>query len=680
MKTILRIFLLITLLSTLSIADIINVPADIDSIQGGINLASDGDTVLVDIGTYFENINFNGKNITVGSLFLTTNDRSFISKTIIDGNQNSSVVRIDNGEDTTAVLCGFTITNGVGGKHCWRTGCSYWAGGIRCENSSPKFTDLLIIENMGGGISLSYSNPILIGVTIKGNVAEEGSGIYIGRTSYPYFDNVNRCNIYSNYATRGSDLYSSNETLNIKVVVDTFTVISPTNFHAYPINKFTFDILNAKIEQSNSDLFVNPNGNNNNCGLSWEEPLQTIQYAQSKLFADSLNPHTIYLANGEYINDLFVGSPIQLLDYVTLSGESKSGVIFSTENFGSPIFSFKDSKSVSLENLTIIGARDTRAIFCDSSNPIIKNVTINGAFILLTGANPYIEKVKISGNLVEAGILMYGSSPTLMNVEITDNSGWLSGGLRVECGSHANLINCTISNNKSQSEDWGGINVQGSSLTIVNSIIWGKSLYEIGVNSGDEFSIKVTNSLIKNELDGIHHWNEVGTVYWLGGNIDLDPNFIDAANMDYRLKEGSPCIDAGIQDTFLVYNDSKDTLFIPAMDYIGLAPDIGAYEYGDPLAIEQETIKLPKRYSLSQNYPNPYNPSTTIEFSLPHPEYTTLKIYNLLGAEVATLVSDKLQAGIHKYQFDASQLASGVYYYQITAGDYREVKKMILLK
>jgi photosystem II stability/assembly factor-like uncharacterized protein len=88
----------------------------------------------------------------------------------------------------------------------------------------------------------------------------------------------------------------------------------------------------------------------------------------------------------------------------------------------------------------------------------------------------------------------------------------------------------------------------------------------------------------------------------------------------------------------------------------------------------------PSEHKLFQNYPNPFNPSTTIEFSLPRPEYTTLKIYNILGAEVAKPVSEILQAGLHRYQFNGSKLASGVYYYQISAGEFREVKKMILLR
>ena len=89
---------------------------------------------------------------------------------------------------------------------------------------------------------------------------------------------------------------------------------------------------------------------------------------------------------------------------------------------------------------------------------------------------------------------------------------------------------------------------------------------------------------------------------------------------------------------------------------------------------------IPLEYGLKQNYPNPFNPTTNIEFSIPKSEFVTLKVYNILGEEVATLVSEKLAAGSYKYDWNASDLASGVYLYRLQAGDYVDVKKMILMK
>ncbi len=91
-------------------------------------------------------------------------------------------------------------------------------------------------------------------------------------------------------------------------------------------------------------------------------------------------------------------------------------------------------------------------------------------------------------------------------------------------------------------------------------------------------------------------------------------------------------------------------------------------------------LGLPKEFSLRQNYPNPFNPSTNIEFALPEQAVVSLKVYNLLGREISTLVSGKLNAGIHKIEFNASGLSTGLYFYRIQAGSFMQTKKMMLIK
>ncbi len=88
----------------------------------------------------------------------------------------------------------------------------------------------------------------------------------------------------------------------------------------------------------------------------------------------------------------------------------------------------------------------------------------------------------------------------------------------------------------------------------------------------------------------------------------------------------------------------------------------------------------PSGFKLEQNYPNPFNPSTIINFSLPAGEKVVLKVYDILGREVSTLMDQYMSAGSHLVNFDASNLPSGTYFYRITAGDFVKVKKMLLLK
>lgn len=94
----------------------------------------------------------------------------------------------------------------------------------------------------------------------------------------------------------------------------------------------------------------------------------------------------------------------------------------------------------------------------------------------------------------------------------------------------------------------------------------------------------------------------------------------------------------------------------------------------------EDPADLPQTFYLDQNYPNPFNPSTTIEFSLPQSGFVTLKVYNVLGEEMATLVSEKLSAKSYSYVWNASKFAGGIYLYRLQAGDYIETRKMVLMK
>lgn len=204
--------LFVLILFQLSVnAKTIRVPQDSATIQLAINASTNGDTVLVDEGTYQENINFKGKNITVASRFIIDNDLEHITKTIVDGRapvnvNNGSVVIFNSGETQAATLAGFTITKGRGTltlNNGWIEG-----GGILIENSAATIKFNMIVDNEtvlrsgakgggGGGISSIRSNPVIMNNVIVNNTAGYAGGIVLNWSAGTIRNNI----IYDNHAT-----------------------------------------------------------------------------------------------------------------------------------------------------------------------------------------------------------------------------------------------------------------------------------------------------------------------------------------------------------------------------------------------------------------------------------------------------------------------------------------------
>lgn len=174
-----------------------NGTGDYFTIQDGINNANTGDTVLVYPGNYIEIVDFTGKDIVVASLFLTTLDTSYITQTIIDGNQeNYQLVRFTNGETESARLIGFTITNAS--EPSGKSDKSNSQGlGIHINGSSPVIESNRIINNSyndwyytGGGIVIENSSAKIINNIINNNeMAYHGGGIYINNSINVHIEN-----------------------------------------------------------------------------------------------------------------------------------------------------------------------------------------------------------------------------------------------------------------------------------------------------------------------------------------------------------------------------------------------------------------------------------------------------------------------------------------------------------
>jgi hypothetical protein len=124
----------------------------------------------------------------------------------------------------------------------------------------------------------------------------------------------------------------------------------------------------------------------------------------------------------------------------------------------------------------------------------------------------------------------------------------------------------------------------------------------------------------------------------------------------------------------------NDIVFIDSTKGFAVGKDgvILKYEF-KPNSVEM-VFNNPESFFLYQNYPNPFNPETKLSFVIGHSSFVSLKVYDVLGKEVAVLVDEEKSRGEYEVQFNAAGLSSGIYYYRLTAGDYSSAKKMILMK
>ncbi len=261
---------------------------------------------------------------------------------------------------------------------------------------------------------------------------------------------------------------------------------------------------------------------------------------------------------------------------------------------------------------------------------------------------------------------------------------------------------------------WSGIfNGAGNDLDIPYSIeidlqknlyITGFSRNDSVIGSEDVLAMKISpaGSLIWNRVysgaaDGTDQGNSVaidknGNVY-VGGAMDMGNVHLIYALLKYDASgnliwiknyAGSNSPEDFIYDVDV---DSMNNVYVTGISLDSISDyDIVTIKYSQTVDIKQNSNFIPANYFLSQNYPNPFNPFTNLEFGISfspqtgEPGTVSLKIYDMLGKEVATLVNAKLNPGTHKYIFDASGLASGIYYYTLSAGHFTETKRMTLIK
>jgi len=725
---------------------------DFTTIQEGINASVDTDTVLVYPGTYYENIDYLEKSLTVASLYMITPEDSLINQTIIDGNQQSRCVKIDECEN--ASIIGFTIQNGSALLE--GVSESYEGGGIFIKNTNNTTISFCKIRSntsyYGGGIFVRNSITILKGNTISGNRAiVAGGGLlsaYVTDSIFQ-FDEINLNNIFLNYSGTGADIFLAYYNENTNVIIDTFTVLEPDYYFLNFNDAYTFSCLHAKIEQIDQDMFVSPNGNDENDGLSTQNPLQTIALAQTKIKRNDDNPNTLFLASGVYSqtlnNQIF---PLNVKHGVIIQGISNEETILDAE-LEYPIF-FQLSRyqpefsKLILHDLKLMNGAKAENSFCGGitiyqadislNNVIIENCNGgHGSAIYLSNGYSELRNTTIINNI--GGYGMYQSvefncpNPiieiSLINTKIQNNfpdDDYCGGGLKfgghinipsdyyaqiVNCefsGNHNNffnpqsglggstglhlndnmnvdIANCTFSQNTLEYNTGSIISISNSHLNLHNNILYNNYGYSMNIFDGAE--VNVYYSLIEGGNTNVNYYGS-GNVNWLAGNLDEDPMFDSLGIYPFALLNYSPCIDTGTLDL-------PAGIELPQFDLAGNpricgdTVDMGAYEWQGVGIEEPEISQISSLTTHISNYPNPFNPDTTIKLELAESGKIELAIYNIKGQKVKTLLDCTTVPGTYECNWNGKDemgksVSSGQYVVKLKLNEKETTSKIMLLK
>ncbi|MCF7792842.1 MAG: T9SS type A sorting domain-containing protein [Candidatus Cloacimonetes bacterium] len=723
------------------------------AIQAGIDFCADGDTLLVYPGTYCENLLIEEKHLTIGSLYLTTGDEQYISQTVLDGFQNGSVFIIESVQSGEVFICGFIIQNGIGsGGYPHDRG-----GGIHGDESIIRLKKNIIQNNtarIGGGINLFVD----VELTLEGNTIRYNSaativgGISCGYNSNVIYDTEMLNSLYLNYAGCANDILVGQYSPFQEIILDTFTVAEPAEgyYFIYPSSggagvpqpgTFSFSCQHSVLEQVDHDLYISPEGDDNNSGISAEEPLQTIAYALAKIHSDSTMQKTIHIADGTYSvsqnNQIF---PLHLKSYVDLVGESMENTILDTEFNGGHLYGMDPQYRYQIENFTFINPKNqgyihitqnTEAKFknihflnddqysytgnsinASFSDIYIENIQVNdiqngtpGIYLYTAKNNPvfnvvnyrYINNDSDSFNralrVYRTTVNMDSLVVNVINSEITNNSEesfeWLPNevAILIDWQTKLNLVNCTIGDNSTLHMGSAIQLADQSEANIVNSILYGDVFSEICLNGTfGPCTLNARNSLIEGGESGIVQMGGTNNINWdYTTMLSNNPLWLGSGHeWPYALFEYSPCIDAGTLD--LPYG-----VVLPQYDLAGNPRiygdtiDIGAYEW-QGTGIEEPTVPNSSLLTTNlSNYPNPFNPSTTIKLELVESGKIELAIYNIKGQKVKTLLDCTTVPGTYECNWNGKDemgksVSSGQYIVKLQQNRKETAKKIMMLK
>ena len=580
------------------------------TIQTGINAASSGDTVLVSAGTYKENINYSGKNISVRST------GGPLSTIMVPLNSSIPVVRIINNENSSALLSGFTIKDG---------------GNVR-----------------GSAIKVSGSSPIIENCIIKDcNNTTDGS--FGAISTFHATPEIRNCLIYNNVS--GIMFDSQNPTTGPKVI--NCTVVNNTQ------KGLESAAVNGIPEIINSIIFNNSTNTQGSLDISYS------------LIEGGFSGEGNIDANPQFVKVITTGdeeSDYHLSDWSPAIGAGTATGAPTTDIEGNPrpnpsgsnpdMGAFENQYGTPQNALPVIATQSDLTIAEDGTSTAT-----------LTATDADGDAITYSAVSDTNAVTVSVSSSTLT---LTQNANW-----------HG------VANMKAYASDGTDKDSTSFKLTVTPvqdapyAFEWVSSALDaINItkeNLNTEYIVKWTTS---NEVDGetidylisasvgqfpAEMINETADTSMTITYQDIIDNWYTNLAMLSR---------ATLKFT-VVATDGIDTVNVTGDDRVLF---VNRYEY---LSTEGEGV--PVEFALHENYPNPFNPTTTLRFDLPEVSDITLTIYNMLGQKVRTFNYQNTSAGYHSVKWNATNdygdpVGAGVYLYQLQTKDFVKTRKMVLLK
>jgi hypothetical protein len=339
---------LMLVLCQLAIADTLTVKQDgtghYTQIQQALDAALNNDVVLVYPGTYFENLVMPPGNLELCGTYVLSGNRADIYATVVDGNHNGSCVQFTH-DSYQYVVNGLVFQNGSGTPFDfipWSDG-----GGIRIEESDVDILNCIIQNNYAasaGGVWISNASVFFSGNIIKNNRSFVGrGGILVLNSSQVSFDTIQLNSVFNNYGPRIRDYGQSVLMPPIKIKLDTVTTMRVNNYYhfaSYNTKGYNTYLVETEgqtgyygyIEQ---DVYVSPQGDDANSGLSPDEPLKSLSMALTRIVSDSMIERSIHLAPGTYsataTGELF---PLQFKHNVSIKGAGSGQTTIDLEGSG----------------------------------------------------------------------------------------------------------------------------------------------------------------------------------------------------------------------------------------------------------------------------------------------------------------------------------------------------------